>query len=58
MVKKVGDQIFETCLSKIELGLLGYLWCQGEKVDKANFLMSLLNFKPTPVQEKEQANIL
>lgn len=39
--KKISEEI-ENYISKLDFGLLGFLWCQGTKEDKARFLFNLL----------------
>jgi len=29
-------------MTKIDIGLLGFLWCKGKKEDKAKFLFDLI----------------
>ena len=40
--KRAKKYDIDQFMSKIDIGLLGFLWCQGTREDKAAFLFDLL----------------
>lgn len=41
--QEVGEDQMVNLVSRIDFAILGFLWCEGEKEEKANFLFNLAN---------------
>ena len=40
---EIGMETFDQYVSRIDFAILGFLWCEGEKEEKAKFLFELAN---------------